>query len=76
MSLIVRHKDQPGVLAGVFGRLSQAGINVQETENIVFENAEAAIARINLDREPPAELVDALRQECPAILDVSLVALR
>ena len=46
--LVIRHRDRPGVLAHVFEPLRQ-GINVQETENIVFEGAEAAIARINMD---------------------------
>jgi D-3-phosphoglycerate dehydrogenase len=74
-SMIVRHKDQPGVLAKVFGKLGGAGINAQETENIIFESAEAAIARINLDKEPAAALVDAIKAECPDILDINLVAL-
>ena len=47
--LVVRHRDRPGVLAHVFNHLRQAHLNVQETENIVFEGAEAAVARINLD---------------------------
>ena len=34
---------------------AQANLNVQETENIVFEGAEAAVARINLDGAPTAE---------------------
>ena len=54
--LVVRHRDRPGVLAHVFNHLRQANLNVQETENIVFEGAEAAVARINLDGEPPASL--------------------
>ena len=50
--LVVRHRDRPGVLAHVFDQLRQADLNVQETENIVFEGAEAAVARINLDGDP------------------------
>ena len=50
--LVVRHRDRPGVLAHVFEHLRAGDINVQETENIVFEGAEAAIARINLDGAP------------------------
>ena len=50
--LVVRHRDRPGVLAHVFDHLRQANLNVQETENIVFEGAEAAVARINLDGAP------------------------
>jgi D-3-phosphoglycerate dehydrogenase len=56
--LVVRHKDQPGVLAGVFGELGRAEINVQETENIVFEGAHAAVARINLDHAPTSAQLD------------------
>ena len=52
--LVVRHRDRPGVLAHVFDHLRQANLNVQETENIVFEGAEAAVARINLDGAPTA----------------------
>ena len=52
--LVVRHRDRPGVLAHVFDHLRAGNLNVQETENIIFEGAEAAIARINLDGNPPA----------------------
>jgi D-3-phosphoglycerate dehydrogenase / 2-oxoglutarate reductase len=48
-TLIVRHLDRPGVLASVFETLRQRGINVQEMENIVFDGAHAAIARINIE---------------------------
>ena len=73
--LVIRHRDRPGVLAHVFEHLRQADINVQETENIVFEGAEAAIARINVDRAPsPAELA-AIAPGNDDILSVQLVAL-
>jgi D-3-phosphoglycerate dehydrogenase len=55
--LVVRHRDRPGVLAHVFDHLRSGHLNVQETENVIFEGAEAAIARINLDGEPPADLL-------------------
>ncbi len=50
--LVVRHRDKPGVLAHVFDQLRAAAINVQETENVIFAGAEAAVARINLDGRP------------------------
>ena len=50
--LTVRHRDRVGVLAHVFGALREGGINVQKTENVVFDGAEAASARIQLDSEP------------------------
>ena len=61
--LVVRHRDRPGVLAHVFNHLRQANLNVQETENIVFEGAEAAVARINLDGEPPHRWVKRFKVE-------------
>jgi D-3-phosphoglycerate dehydrogenase / 2-oxoglutarate reductase len=71
--LVVRHRDRVGVLAHVFGRLKDAGINAQQTENVVFDGAAAAIARIQLD-QPPSDL-DALRAGCDDILDLKLVAI-
>lgn len=59
--LVVRHLDRVGVLAHVFDCLREANINVQETENIVFEGAESAVARIQLDSEPSAEVREAIR---------------
>lgn len=70
----IRHFDRVGVLAAVFDCLKKGGINVQETENIVFEGARAAVARIGVDRAPSAEVVTALRGCTPDIIDVSVVA--
>jgi D-3-phosphoglycerate dehydrogenase len=72
--LIVRHRDKPGVLAHVFQLLRDAGLNVQETENIIFEGAEAAVARINLDGQPASDIVMQIRTGHPDILDLQLVA--
>jgi D-3-phosphoglycerate dehydrogenase len=73
--LVVRHRDRPGVLAHVFDHLREGNINVQETENVVFEGAEAAIARINLDAAPPAPLLELIRKGNADIFDLRLVAL-
>jgi D-3-phosphoglycerate dehydrogenase len=73
--LVVRHRDRPGVLAHVFNHLRQANLNVQETENIVFEGAEAAVARINLDGAPPPELCQTIKSENADVLDLQLVKL-
>jgi D-3-phosphoglycerate dehydrogenase len=58
--LVVRHRDRVGVLAHVLTELRAAGINVQEMENVVFEGAEAAIARIHLDQAPAADVLEAV----------------
>lgn len=73
--LVVRHFDRVGVLAGVFDQLKAAGINVQETENIVFEGAVAAVARIQLDHEASAETLSALKANSSDIIEVSLLKL-
>lgn len=71
--LVVRHRDKPGVLAHVFNHLRSGNLNVQETENIIFEGAQAAIARINLDSEPPAALLRAIEKGNEDILNLHLV---
>jgi D-3-phosphoglycerate dehydrogenase len=73
--LVVRHRDQPGVLAGVFAELGRGGINAQETENIVFEGAHAAIARINVDHAPTDAQLDAIRLADANIISLQLVTL-
>jgi D-3-phosphoglycerate dehydrogenase len=73
--LVVRHRDRPGVLAHVFAHLRQAHLNVQETENIVFEGAEAAVARINLDGAPAPELCQQIQSGNADVLDLQLVTL-
>jgi len=73
--LVVRHRDRPGVLAHVFDQLRRVGINVQETENVIFEGAEAAVARINLDGSPSPDTLTGLRTGNDDILDVRVVPL-
>jgi len=73
--LVVRHRDRPGVLAHVFAQLREADLNVQETENIVFEGAEAAVARINLDGEPASAVRDRIKAGNEDVLDLQVVPL-
>ncbi len=73
--LVVRHRDKPGVLAHVFDHLRGGNLNVQETENIVFEGAEAAVARINLDGTPPPALCERIKAGNTDILDLQVVEL-
>ena len=73
--LVVRHRDRPGVLAQVRDAIRAAHINVQEMENIVFEGAEAAVARINLEGPPPAATLDQLRAGNADIIELDLLEL-
>ena len=73
--LVVRHFDRVGVLANVFDQLKIAGINVEETENIVFDGAAAAVARIHLDSAPSDEVLDAIKTNSRDIIELSLLKL-
>jgi D-3-phosphoglycerate dehydrogenase len=72
--LVVRHRDQPGVLAHIFDALRDGAVNVQETENIVFTGAQAAVARINLDGIPSDDQLRHIESN-PNIFDVQVVPL-
>ncbi len=73
--LVVRHLDRPGVLASVLEALKAEQINVQEMENIVFEGAAAAVARINLDNAPSSQMLERLRAENADIIELDMLKL-
>ncbi|HEY5401813.1 MAG TPA: 3-phosphoglycerate dehydrogenase family protein [Pyrinomonadaceae bacterium] len=73
--LVVRHVDRPGVLAAVLDAIKAEHINVQEMENIVFEGAAAAVARINLDNAPSAPMLDRIRSGSADIIELNLIQL-
>jgi D-3-phosphoglycerate dehydrogenase len=74
-TLVVRHRDRPGVLAHVFDCLRSGQINVQETENVIFDGALAAVARINLDRAPSPAVMTSIQEGNSDILELQLVSL-
>jgi len=71
-ALVVRHLDKPGVLANTLDAISEARINVEEMENIIFEGGKAAVARIHLARKPEDAILTAIRANTD-ILDISLI---
>jgi D-3-phosphoglycerate dehydrogenase / 2-oxoglutarate reductase len=71
--LVVRHLDRPGVLAAVLDAIKGEHINVQEMENIVFEGAEAAVARINLDKAPSEAILDGLRAGSSDVIELTVL---
>jgi len=78
--LVVRHRDEVGVLASVLELLREAAINVEQMENIIFKAASdgglarAACARIQVVGEPPAAVL-ALIGDQDAVFDAKLVPL-
>lgn len=73
--LVVRHYDKVGVLANVLGLIREAGINVEEVQNTIFEQAQAASCTIDVDEKPPAELVARIRARSDEVLFVDAVDL-
>jgi len=55
----------------VFYTLGQVGINVEEMENIIYEGAKAACARIQLDQAPRPEHLTAIGAN-DSVLSVTL----
>jgi D-3-phosphoglycerate dehydrogenase len=63
------------VLAAVLEAIKAEQINVQEMENIIFDGAEAAVARINLDNAPSADLLGGLQASNADIIELDLLKL-
>ncbi len=74
--LVLRHRDRVGVLAHVLGALKTDGISVQGMENIIFEGAQAACARIELDKEPGPGTLEAIRRGSDDIYSLTVTPLR
>ncbi len=68
--LIVRHYDKVGVLANVLGLIREAGINVEEVQNTIFDQAQAASCSIDLDERLPESLVERIRGRSDEVLFV------
>jgi D-3-phosphoglycerate dehydrogenase len=71
--LVVRHRDQIGVLAEVLAAIRRHQINVEEMQNLIFEGARAACARIRLGSRPSAELLAEIRSRTHEILHVEVL---
>jgi len=70
----VRHLDKVGVLARVLKEISIAHWNVQEMENVVFDEARAACAYIRFDGDPDEAVVHRI-EALEDVLAVSLITL-
>jgi D-3-phosphoglycerate dehydrogenase len=70
--LVVRHADRVGVLANVLGVIREAGINIEDMQNIVFAGGASACARIGLVGALPVDALERLGQD-DAIFSISQV---
>jgi D-3-phosphoglycerate dehydrogenase len=74
--LIVRHHDRVGVLANVLDAVREAGINAQKMENTVFDGADAACCKIQLDSRPSDEVLARIRGRSEEVIFADLIELR
>lgn len=70
--LVLRVRDQVGVMAGILEAIRADGINAQEISSRVFTGAKAAWCTIALDERPSTEALDNIR----ALSDVLHLELR
>ncbi len=73
--LSVRHRNRPGVLAHIVGEIGKANINIEEVENVIYQGAEAACAKIQLAAEPSAETIQAINSSSSHVLSVDLTVI-
>ena len=71
--LVLRLRDQVGVMASVLEAVRADGINAEEITSRVFTGAKAAWCTIALDERPSTEALDAIR-ELPDVLHLELRA--
>jgi len=58
INLVARHFNHVGVLAGVLDEIRNAGINIEEMQNSIFDGGKAAVCTIKLDGMPSDELIE------------------
>ena len=63
-TIVVRHKDQVGVLAGILMALRASGINVLQMRNEILAGPKhhAAVATIGVSRQPSRKVLDELNE--------------
>ena len=62
-SLVIRHYNRVGVLAGILGKLKGSGINVEEMTNIIFDGSKAACCTLLLDAAPSGEVISEMEKD-------------
>lgn len=70
--LTVRHRNRPGVLAHTLNAISEAGVNVEEMENVICQGAKTAWAQIKLDGVLDRRVLESIRDNHEHVLSASL----
>lgn len=61
-TLVVRHFNHVGILAGVLDELRNSNINIEEMQNTIFSGGEAAVCILLLDDKPDDKLLKKINQ--------------
>jgi len=69
-TLVIRHHNRVGVLSRVLDALRDEGINIEEMQNLIFQNAETASCAITVDKIPSAQVLARLGQD-PDIIEMT-----
>jgi len=72
--VVVRHRNRPGVLAHTLNEIGNAGVNVEEMENVICAGAESACAQIKLAGPLPDDCIARIRSGNEHVLGVSFSA--
>jgi D-3-phosphoglycerate dehydrogenase len=67
-TLVVRHLNRVGVLAGVLDSLRENGVNVEEMTNTIFSGGEAAGCSLRLDAPPDDETLARIRSQTHVLM--------
>lgn len=70
-SLVVRHYNRVGVLAGILDKLKRSGINVEEMTNTIFDASKAACCTLLIDSAPSKEVIDEMSRD-DNIIEIAL----
>jgi len=71
-TMVVRHHDKVGVLAGVLDKLRRARINVKEMSNTMYQGRKAAVAVIRLSSIPGEDVVDSIMAMTEEVIKVDI----
>ena len=71
--LTIRHLNKVGVLAEVLKEIQAANINVLEMENSIFSGEHAAIAKIQLNACPDAQVLDRMNNKNSSVISISIL---
>ncbi len=62
-TLVVRHRNRVGVLAGVLDALRENNVNVEEMTNTIFQRGETASCSLRLAGEPDAATLERIEKQ-------------